>query len=1071
MSLMESYPILVMTLLLLLTTAPHSPSTSTSKTPLPGPNLEQLQVDALPQVSMFKGGINAQPLPTSAPRCVDCVVSTIGGFVSPVGVAYDPLNQNIYVTDSADAAQYLDIISGASNKLIGHVSVGAQAVGDAVDLANGDVYVSNANANNVTVVSTASNRTVANISVGAQPFGVTYDSGNGDIYVASEKSDNVSVISGVLNRVVTNISVGAPSTVIAYDPANANLYVATADNVSVISGSNNTVLTKVNLTYPHGASGVAYDQDNGDIYLTDWSNNSGLYPDVVDVISGTTNRVVAVIQEGAAGSSHGPFEDAYDPLDKELLVTDVNSNDICVISTTTNQVDTRIPLGGSFPSPEGLAVDTSSSYVYVADLDAGQVSVVAPPSPYPWIYSFTYSPSPAYLQPISINVSVTGGAPPYSYAYQGLPPGCTSLNASNFVCTPILPGNYSVTLNATDTGGNSTTANLTVYVQMFTLSLSASTYSPRLGQVLYLNSTLFGDVPPYTYAYSGLPPGCASANTASLACAPAKPGNYTITVNVTDAHGNHKTANLVLSVAMYTMTFGASNPSPQLGQITYLNTTVNGDIPPYTYAYSGLPPGCTTANASSLLCAPDRPGNYTMTVNVTDAHGNYKTAATTMSVPMFTVTFGATLLTDHLNETTTLNVGVVGDVPPYSYSFVGLPSGCAASNTSSLACTPTTSGSYSVLVTVTDAFGNSKTANLNLVVLQGPTVTIVPERYSVDANESILFHAMVSGGAAPYAYAYFPSVSGAGCVTSTGPELNCMPSPSMQSKTFSVSVRVTDAFGLVASYVSASVEVYPALNVTLTASSTTPLLVQTVAFTANASGGDPPYNYSYLGLPYGCYSENKSSIGCLPTQSDWYNITVVVKDMNNGTAKAMVTMHVIFDFNVVIPASTPVGRQLTIMVNTNETFNGSAINKSALIHPEGGYGTFTYAYSGLPPGCASADVAVLTCTPTQTGKYSVTVSVHDQAGDHQTHTVFVNIVPANGGGPLGLPGYDGYILVGVVVAIVLTALAFLSLRKRGSTTADLEPKEELKKDEVGAEDKADGSEKGETKEDISSKPE
>jgi hypothetical protein len=123
------------------------------------------------------------------------------------------------------------------------------------------------------------------------------------------------------------------------------------------------------------------------------------------------------------------------------------------------------------------------------------------------------------------------------------------------------------------------------------------------------------------------------------------------------------------------------------------------------------------------------------------------------------------------------------------------------------------------------------------------------------------------------------------------------------------------------------------------------------------------------------------------------------------------------------------------MVNANETFNGTAINKSALFSPDGGYGAFTYAYSGLPPGCTSADVAVLTCTPTQAGKYSVTVNVHDQVGDHQTHTVLVNIVPANSGGLLGLSGNDGYyLLAGIGAAVILGLIAVvLVMRRRRSS--------------------------------------
>ncbi len=54
----------------------------------------------------------------------------------------------------------------------------------------------------------------------------------------------------------------------------------------------------------------------------------------------------------------------------------------------------------------------------------------------------------------------------------------------------------------------------------------------------------------------------------------------------------------------------------------YLNVTVRGLAPPLTYSYQGLPPGCPSANTSSLRCVPDRSGTYpSISVTVTAANG------------------------------------------------------------------------------------------------------------------------------------------------------------------------------------------------------------------------------------------------------------------------------------------------------------------------------------------------------------------------------------------------------------------------------------------------------------------
>jgi hypothetical protein len=50
----------------------------------------------------------------------------------------------------------------------------------------------------------------------------------------------------------------------------------------------------------------------------------------------------------------------------------------------------------------------------------------------------------------------------------------------------------------------------------------------------------------------------------------------------------------------------------------------------------------------------------------------------------------------------------------------------------------------------------------------------------------------------------------------------------------------------------------------------------------------------------------------------------------------------------------------------------------------GGDGGYTYAWAGLPPGCASRNNGTVSCTPTAKGTFSVSVSVGDAAGGTAT---------------------------------------------------------------------------------------
>ena len=328
------------------------------------------------------------------------------------------------------------------------------------------------------------------------------------------------------------------------------------------------------------------------------------------------------------------------------------------------------------------------------------------------------------------------------------------------------------------------------------------------------------------------------------------------------------------------------------------------------------------------------------------------------------------------------------------------------------------------------------TNGTGLAVFGPPTLTAsISTRYtSVDANQTIVFQSHVSGGLPPYTFSYSPSKSAAGCSVSTSPQLSC--TPVVNGTTFNVTVTVTDAYGSMVHAVSPLIAVYSTLHATLVASNNTPLLGQTIALVANATGGTSPYAYNFTGLPPGCVSENKPALGCLPTQADYYNVTAQVTDSSGATVNAAVQLHVIFDFNVVVPTNTSAGSPFTISVNTNETFSSGTA-----VVPAGGIGTLTYNYTGLPPGCFSADASSITCTPTQVGTYHISVSVHDQAGDHQTHTVVVNVVPVKAApGFLGLSGDIGYAVIGAVVAAAAALVALFALRRRSRSRTSGAPR-------------------------------
>lgn len=146
---------------------------------------------------------------------------------------------------------------------------------------------------------------------------------------------------------------------------------------------------------------------------------------------------------------------------------------------------------------------------------------------------------------------------------------------------------------------------------------------------------------------------------------------------------------------------------------------------PYTsFVYSGLPPGCISVDASSLSCLARTAGTYEVQVTASDSVGNVETAYANVTVlPNPTVGPGPLRaeLTSFASSVPagqpfTLVASATGGVPPYAYLYSGLPSGCASRNSSSLGCTPSAAGNFTLHVTVTDSHEAQASASSSLTV-------------------------------------------------------------------------------------------------------------------------------------------------------------------------------------------------------------------------------------------------------------------------------------------------------------------------------------------------------------------
>jgi hypothetical protein len=328
------------------------------------------------------------------------------------------------------------------------------------------------------------------------------------------------------------------------------------------------------------------------------------------------------------------------------------------------------------------------------------------------------------------------------------------------------PGTYHVWVNSSSTSedlgdctiGAGTTTNVVVGTGCTptTRVPTASPSSIDLGQSTTFETALMssgsgGDTYTWTVTPSGL--GCSVSTTSTFSCTPTKVGSYQVSVTVRDSAGRSMSTQ-ALSFVTYpdpSSTLDFVPVSIDLGQTTTLLANVSDGSGRFTYAWSGLPPGCPNLPQGTLSCVPKGSGTFQVRLTATDSNG-MPTEATVALV----VLPDPTVMILHISPDRvlqggdlTIAVNVSGGRGPLRFSYSGLPNGCSSLNTSVLHCSPTGVGTFGVLVVIIDENGmvayNSTTisvepAFLGVPALEGYALIVIPLLAAATIGLIVMFH-------------------------------------------------------------------------------------------------------------------------------------------------------------------------------------------------------------------------------------------------------------------------------------------------------------------------------------------
>lgn len=587
--------------------------------------------------------------------------------------------------------------------------------------------------------------------------------------------------------------------------------------------------------------------------------------------------------------------------------------------------------------------------------------------------------------PYSTTLMGRGGSPPYLWSFAGgdVPPGLRmDARAGEISGTPSQAGTFRFTVGISDSMGGSDSRAVMIVIAStapapppaLVLLTSGALAGATVGTGYSASFSAAGGQTPYAWSISGgnAPPGLTMDSAGGvLSGTPTTAGTYGFQIRVTDANATAATSSVSIAVLAPLSVGTGSLPPGIVTQAYTASLGATGGVSPYSWSISAgtLPNGLAMDGAGQISGTPTARGNFGFTAQVSDSAG--KTASRALSInvtaPVLTMAAGS-LPAGTVGVAYSAGVSASGGVPPmrFAVSAGSLPQGLTLdANTGQIGGSPSTAGSYSLTVQVTDSAAQTVAQSYVLAVSPGVSITSGdPPNGTVGVPYSASLAA--TGGTPPYTWSVIGGSLPAGIGLSAAGQLSGTPTASGTSR---FTVRSTDSTG---SFANQPLSITIVAGVTVSSGGLGSGVVG-IAYSGSlsASGGTPPYTWSITqgALPGGLsLNSTTGQITGTPTTAGTFSFTAQARDVSGSIASGA--------FSISVAAG--------VSITTGSLAGGVVgVAYSATLAAVGGTGSYTWSVGGgaLPPG-VSLDAATgqITGTPTAAGTYAFTAQVRDSSG-------------------------------------------------------------------------------------------
>ena len=565
------------------------------------------------------------------------------------------------------------------------------------------------------------------------------------------------------------------------------------------------------------------------------------------------------------------------------------------------------------------------------------------------------------------------GATTYSIDGGALPPGLSLSSSGTLSGTPTAPGVYVFNIKATDGGLVSNLFSQVVTINSSQLGFTSTTLPDiTLGTQYFATFTGVGGTSPYTFTLvSGtLPPGLTLAANGNITGSATASGSYPITIRITDSTGASATTapTLIVNAGGALSIVTSALASARRGEAYTSLVVATGGRAPYTFELgtgAALPAGLSLSPAGLITGIPTTDGTSSFVIRTQDANGNVAQKTLTLSVGSGSLNItNQAIPNGTVGNIYSVPLLATGGVPVYSFvvSSGTLPPGLSLSGSGVLSGTPTTSGSFPIVIRLGDSTGAEFQKSYTILVGSSAlsfTNISLPVGYLGQNYRVSLFS---FGGVQPYKYSVSTGTLPAGLTLSDDGIISGVPNVSGQS---TVTFRVSDASGAIATNTLVMGIIQSTIGFGFT-SIPNATVGQGYGFTPTGGSGTAPFRFSVLGgLPPGISVRPDGALTGVPTQSGAFNVLYRAQDATGAIVEGS------FPFTV-MAASFRI---------SSLTLPDSQLGQpySQTLTSTGGTGavSFTLQSGTLPAGLQLSNSGLISGTATVAGSYPITIRATD----------------------------------------------------------------------------------------------